>query len=308
MLGGVALDRQSIERRDFPIARRGYDIEAVDAHLRMVADEHDALTRGGRGAGAGSIAAAAADQVRQIVEAAEQTASEMTREAELEARQVRQDAREDAERLRAEAAREARQHVGRVAELARGMLERIQGMDGEVAGLVQGLRAGSQRLSADLSLLQSSIGDAAGLTDHRAADGGREDAVAGNPPALASDDDVSRSGSEMDAGLHPAGPGADQPAGSAEQPDGRADQPAASADQPDGGADQPAAGADQAVADAAEMDAEAAPVGDGARMVALNMALNGVAREETERHIERNFDVPDLPGLIDDVYARVGRR
>ena len=35
----VDLDRQSIERRDFPIARRGYDPAVVDAHLRALAAE-----------------------------------------------------------------------------------------------------------------------------------------------------------------------------------------------------------------------------------------------------------------------------
>ena len=41
----LALDRQSIEKRDFPISRRGYDIDAVDAHLAMIADEYEALKR-----------------------------------------------------------------------------------------------------------------------------------------------------------------------------------------------------------------------------------------------------------------------
>jgi DivIVA domain-containing protein len=34
----VAFDRQSIERRDFPIARRGYDPASVDRHLTAIAD------------------------------------------------------------------------------------------------------------------------------------------------------------------------------------------------------------------------------------------------------------------------------
>ena len=33
----MELDRQTIERRDFPIARRGYDPAAVDAHLQALA-------------------------------------------------------------------------------------------------------------------------------------------------------------------------------------------------------------------------------------------------------------------------------
>ena len=37
------IDRQAIERRDFPIARRGYDPAAVDAHLRLLANEIEDL-------------------------------------------------------------------------------------------------------------------------------------------------------------------------------------------------------------------------------------------------------------------------
>lgn len=39
----MALDRQSIERRDFPIARRGYDPASVDRHLTALADAFDDL-------------------------------------------------------------------------------------------------------------------------------------------------------------------------------------------------------------------------------------------------------------------------
>ncbi|MGK2939439.1 MAG: DivIVA domain-containing protein [Solirubrobacteraceae bacterium] len=39
----MAFDRQSIERRDFPIARRGYDPASVDRHLSAIADAFDDL-------------------------------------------------------------------------------------------------------------------------------------------------------------------------------------------------------------------------------------------------------------------------
>ena len=47
----MALDRQAVERRDFPISRRGYDPAAVDAHLRALASELEELQRA-RAAGA----------------------------------------------------------------------------------------------------------------------------------------------------------------------------------------------------------------------------------------------------------------
>ena len=44
---------------------------------------------------------------------------------------------------------------------------------------------------------------------------------------------------------------------------------------------------------------------DGARLVALNMALNGESRAETERYLAENFELPDRLKLIDEVYAAV---
>ena len=35
----MSLDRQAIEKRDFPISRRGYETLAVDAHLAQLARE-----------------------------------------------------------------------------------------------------------------------------------------------------------------------------------------------------------------------------------------------------------------------------
>jgi len=56
-------------------------------------------------------------------------------------------------------------------------------------------------------------------------------------------------------------------------------------------------------------EAETAPAGadsEGARLIALNMALNGTSREETDRYLAENFDLDDRAGLLDEVYSRVG--
>jgi len=45
---------------------------------------------------------------------------------------------------------------------------------------------------------------------------------------------------------------------------------------------------------------------EGARLIALNMALNGTPREETSRYLEENFDLTDQATILDEVYARVG--
>ena len=43
---------------------------------------------------------------------------------------------------------------------------------------------------------------------------------------------------------------------------------------------------------------------DGARLIALNMALNGTPREETDRYLAENFKLTDRRGLLDEVYTR----
>jgi len=44
---------------------------------------------------------------------------------------------------------------------------------------------------------------------------------------------------------------------------------------------------------------------DGARLVALNMALNGDSRETTGRYLAENFEVGDSERLLNEVYAAI---
>ena len=44
---------------------------------------------------------------------------------------------------------------------------------------------------------------------------------------------------------------------------------------------------------------------EGARVIALNMALNGSPREETAHYLSENFELDDPEALLDEVYARV---
>lgn len=45
---------------------------------------------------------------------------------------------------------------------------------------------------------------------------------------------------------------------------------------------------------------------EGARLVALNMALGGTPREETAQYLRENFDLESPDELLDEVYARAG--
>jgi DivIVA domain-containing protein len=134
------MDREAIERHDFPVGRRGYDQAAVDDHLRRVADELESLKAGARRPAAPAISAGTSEQVRAILEAAEAGAAE----------------------LRAEAGREAGAHVTRVQDAASGMLARLDQLQGELTSLLDALRRSGERLNEGLAQLHEQVGDVAG--------------------------------------------------------------------------------------------------------------------------------------------------
>jgi DivIVA domain-containing protein len=209
------VDREAIERRDFPVGRRGYDQAAVDEHLRRVADEIEVL-RANPGARppVTPISAGTSEQVRAILEAAETGAAE----------------------LRADAGRQAGEHVARVEEAADGMLAKLDELENQLTALMDALRRSSEQLTEGLSELHERVGQF-----------GADDAPEPAPPATA----------------------------------------------------------------VPEPDPEQAPSlnGDeaGARLIALNMALNGKPREETARYLAEHYALADPEALLDDVYAQVGQ-
>jgi hypothetical protein len=55
-------------------------------------------------------------------------------------------------------------------------------------------------------------------------------------------------------------------------------------------------------------EVQPAPAGnEGARVIALNMALSGSSRDETAAYLAENFELDDPDALLDEVYARAGR-
>ncbi|WP_027008247.1 DivIVA domain-containing protein [Conexibacter woesei] len=298
----MALDRQSIEKRDFPIGRRGYEPEAVDAHLARIADEVDDLRRrvgagGGAAAAAApaksspaSIAQAASEQVRSIVEAAESSAAAIEQGAQDEAARIRNEAEDAARDTRDDAVERSQQHVGQVSSATKQMLQRVDAMESELSGLVESLRTGANRLTADLSLLEGGMGDlydAAGRESDGAAAAPAPPRVVESVPAVAA-----------------------RPAEVEDDADDDEPVETAPAQEESLFADEPEA-AEEVAPDAAEPatpSVSAASGGDdaeGARLVALNMALNGTSREETDRYLAENFDLADRAGLLDEVYATV---
>ncbi|MDX6667571.1 MAG: hypothetical protein QOK04_951 [Solirubrobacteraceae bacterium] len=290
----MALDRQDIEKRDFPIGRRGYETEAVDAHLRVIAVEIDTLKQqqAAPAQGAESLATVASEQVRAIVEAAETSAAGIKRDAEDEARTIRQDAADEAERARSEAASQAREHVAKVSEGTAVMLQRVDAMESELGALVESLRTGANRLTADLALLQGDMGEL------RATGAAPEPVEVAPEPAVSEPEPVSEAPAiEAEPAPEPAAEVEPEPE-AAPEPEAEQDttsvEPVAEAEAPAEAEPEPAA------------DTSAGDDAEGARLIALNMALNGTPREETDRYLAENFNLANRDALLDEVYARIG--
>jgi DivIVA domain-containing protein len=128
------VDRDSIERRDFPVGRRGYDQAAVDAHLRRVADELESLRDRPAPAPPSPLSAGTSEQVRAILEAAEAGAAQ----------------------LRAGAGEQA----ARVEGAANALLEQLGRLEGELGGLLDSLRSSTERLAEGLEQLKREAGGA----------------------------------------------------------------------------------------------------------------------------------------------------
>jgi hypothetical protein len=175
-----------------------------------------------------SAAAAAADRVRAVLEAAEETAAE----------------------LRTEAAQEIEAQLKRAHAVTERLSARADEIERSLQGLADSVREELSAVKADLEELRA-VGEGIGDT--------QRSAEAPEPP--------------------------EEPA-PAEEPE-----PAA----------EPAPAADPAPPPASAGDGH-----EGARVIALNMALNGSPREETARYLSENFELDDPEALLDEVYARAG--
>jgi DivIVA domain-containing protein len=276
-MGAVELDPQGIERRDFPIVRRGYDPASVDAHLRALAAAVEELQREASSRGRESLASTAGTQVQAILEAAQATAESIEREAAQDAQRARDAANADAKRTREEAVARAREHVAAVSKATEELLTRVGSLDGETRVLVDSLRAGAGHLVEDLTAVEREMG-------------ALYDAAAGR----AGGGDGAKIASSHNGAAHTpvAAPAATSEAESfRETPlESQKVEPWPEPEFPD------------------EDHGKKSPASDdldGARLVALNMALNGDSREETGRYLAENFDIPDRERLLDEVYAAI---
>ncbi len=263
----VELDRESIERRDFPVARRGYDPAAVDAHLRALAAAVQALEQRAQGAGELALGSATATQVQGILDAAQATAAEIERQAQRDAQGTREEAAGEVER--------AREHVETLARTSTALLARLESLDGEVGALAQSLRSGRQ----------SPAGEGAPGGEREGRPVGQNHAPSVPAPTVS-------------ATVVPA------PSVSARTVPATV-VPAPSVSAPMVPATEVPAVAVPAAAPRAQESGQGGEDLDGARLVALNMALGGEPREQTDRYLADSFKLVDRAKLLDEVYAAI---
>ena len=164
--------------------------------------------------------------------------------------------------------------MANVYEASSGMLQRVDAMESELGQLLENLRSGANRVTADLSLLESNMSDL-------------REATSLARPSFAPEDPAGADAYSLDEG--------DESAVGAE---GEADVEMVIVEE-----------VDTVVEPEAEPVTAVGAEGDdaeGARLVALNMALNGTPREETDQYLAEHYALADREGLLDEVYATVG--
>jgi DivIVA domain-containing protein len=289
----MALNRESIERRDFPTARRGYDPAAVDAHLRGLAAEVEALVQQAERAGAPALGSAAATQVQGILDAAQATAAEIEREARSDAQGIREEAAQDAERARA--------HIETLAQTAAALRARVEMLDGEVNALALSLRSVKGELSAVAPPSRAPEQPIPTVTRSPA------------QPALVSSSATADAPLSVPPTPASAPPAPSVPASAPILPAAVAEPSVPLLSSPrSASSSQGSASPSPAPALSGAIAAQPSPVGarggndlDGARLVVLNMALSGESREQADRYIAENFELADPQKLLDEVYAAV---
>jgi DivIVA domain-containing protein len=297
----VELDRHYIERKDFTVARRGYEQEEVDLHLRQLADAIAELKAQLKATPAG-VAGAAAEQVRQIVEAAEESAAQIEERASSEARRVTEDASRRARETRERADQESAEQLQRVQETAAKMLERAGALEKELDTLVSGIHEGAGGL---VERMRGGAGDLEGelmsirqeLLTVRPVDPEPEPEL-----AAATEDEFAPTGGNWPSAAERATHGGN---GAAQEP--LAEEPAPAETEPAAVTELPTP--DSQLPTATPQGGALGGAGpEGARLVALNMALNGTPREEAARYLADNFQLEDQDAILDDVYSRIGAR
>jgi hypothetical protein len=261
------MERSFIERTDFPSARRGWDPDAVSAHLRSVADEVE--REASRAKAQATPGGRAADQVRAIVEAAEASAAAIVERAEAEAERMADQAKADAGATRDRSKATAARYLEEVEAAGERLKERADQTEADFEQMLAGLRSAGEGL---MDRLRGGAGEIQG----------RVDAILGGLSGLSAEWEEEDVDEEEDEGHEP-----DLDEDGDEDMDD-VDAAATSAASP-GDAD----------------EGNGHPSDESARLIALNMALGGTPREETAQYLAKNYPQADADSILEDVYSRV---
>lgn len=281
----MELEREFIEGKNFATSRRGYDREEVDRHLHEVAVAVAEFKEQAR-ASSESLGGAAASQVRSVLEAAEKSAAELREEAEREAQQTRDAARSEAERTTDSAADRARQiyetaesQVGQRLESVQDetakMLERASNVEAEIGRLIDGL---SEAVSLMENLRDGARTLKGELEQTEANLSKLRDARPSTPTTQTTE----------------ASDGAAQTTEAKAEAKTRSRKSTKSSDH------------DTTVTSSEAQRFHERRGAEGARLIALNMALNGKPRDETARYLQENFSLDNHQAILDEVYRSAG--
>ncbi len=323
----MELTRGDIERSDFSTTRRGYEPGAVDAHLSEVAAAVEALQDRVEELSdrPQTLSEAANERLGRILEAAETSAAEVRKEAAEAARSLLSDAERESQAITEAAERRARERdtesetttaerLSRVDHRTTELMLRADALDGEFDRLLERMRAAGvaavDTLRDDAQALRGELDEAEGLEppgrvepDHPTAV--VEPSVEAEPLRDEGDlfepEPLNGEGDEL---VEP------EPLGDEVIPEPRDGEPlpeppeeplAAPEDEPSSETwtdeDEPT--------ESRSSDAPPDPHPDmeGARLIALNMALSGSSRAETADYLRDTFGLEDR-ALLDDVYDR----
>ena len=307
----MELQRDNIERTDFARARRGYDPREVDAHLQQVTEAVESLR--GRvdrlSARPETLSEAANERLQRILEAAEASAAEVRTEAGDEARGLIEEAQRQARTMTEEAEGRARvrdteseatsaERLTRIEERTGDLMRRADELDAEFDRLLEHMRAAAagavETLRQGVTSLRDELDDPSEPSATPAdGEGAIETShIDGVAVAVSPEEDEPETVVEPLDDAEPLGDEVIPEPQEGEvlpQPPEDPNDEASAEDEPPELAPAPGAG---------EADAE------GARLIALNMALSGSSRAETAEYLRETFGLEDR-ALLDDVYDRV---
>lgn len=261
---------EDIIRLDFPTARKGFDREAVEDHLRIVAAEvSDLWERLGQPAEGSSDASR---RVAGIVEAVERQAAEIESEARAESERILGEAREEAGRIIESARQDGHGHVEEVRARVQQLSEAAAALE---RSLSEELRASLDRTLADLGRLRTET-DALTAADEQLA----------GPPGESSGDRTTDLDSKVVI-----------------EEDEYEMQAVARSEET---AEYEHAFEDEEGGDEGQDEEEEAtnPSVEVARLAAINMAQNDTPREEAAERLADEFDLEDVDAVLDDAYSR----